>query len=332
MQFLQLDTIEAARRCIQQHLVPSPLIRLSGDGYCSGLAVKPEYLQPSGSFKIRGAVNSVLQLTDEQKSRGVVAYSTGNHAQAVGLAAKAAGTPATIVMSPDVPDYKLLATCRLGARVVMAESSSEVRRRLAEDIANKEGLTLIPPYDDPAVIAGQGTIGLEILDEETPAAIYVPVGGGGLIAGIAAAIKQREPSVRILGVEPAEENDTYLSWRAGQRIGLSRSSNSIADAIKVQIPGQMTFPLIRRYVDDIVLVDDHQIIAAMRLYFRKTGHRLEPAGATALAAAISGRAAGSGPVVCIASGQNITLERFEQLTGTASKAPLSVDGNVATLP
>jgi threonine dehydratase len=332
MQLLQLDTIEAARRRIQQHLVPTPLIRLGGDGYCSGLAVKPEYLQHGGSFKIRGAVNSVLQLTDEQKSRGVIAYSTGNHAQAVGLAAKAAGTSATIIMSPDVPDYKLLATCQLGARVVMAESSSEARRRLAEDIANKEGLTLIPPYDDPAVMAGQGTIGLEILEEDIPAAVYVPVGGGGLIAGIAAAIKQREPSVRILGVEPAKENDAYLSWRADQRIALPRSSNSIADAIKVQILGQMTFPLMRRYVDDIVLVEDHQIIAAMRLYFRKTGHRLEPAGATALAAAISARAASPGTVVCIGSGQNIALERFEQLTGTTSQAELSVDGNVAMQP
>lgn len=308
---LGLGTIEAARRRLRPHLVPTALVGLEG----GELAVKPEYLQPGGSFKIRGAFNCILQLADEQKQRGVVAYSTGNHAQAVALAAQAVSTRATIVMSPDVPDHKLTATCRLGAHVVMAASTSEARRRAAEDIAAREGLVLIPPYDDLAVVAGQGTIGLEILDQRVPAAVYVPVGGGGLIAGIAAAVKQRAPSVRIIGVEPKAENDAYLSWNAGNRIGLPRPSRSIADAIKVQIPGETTFALMRRYVDDMVLVDDAEIVEAMRHYHRETGHRLEPAGAAALAAALGRPRGGVGAVVCIGSGGNVAVERFEELVG-----------------
>lgn len=306
---LALEKIEAARRRLQPHLVPTGLVGLRG----GELAVKPEYLQSGGSFKIRGALNCILQLTDDQKRRGVVAYSTGNHAQAVALAAKSVNTQATIVMSPDVPDYKLLATRRLGAHVVMAASTSEARRQFAEDIAVKEGLALIPPYDDLAVMAGQGTIGLEILDQTVPSAIYVPVGGGGLIAGIAASVKQRAPSVRIVSVEPRAENDAYLSWHAGRRIALPQPSQSIADAIKVQIPGETTFSLMRRYVDDMVLVDDAEIVEAMRLYYRHTGHRLEPAGAAALAAAVGRPCGGTGAVVCIGSGGNIAAERFDEL-------------------
>lgn len=316
MGFLYLDDIEQARARIQAQLTPTPLVALNLTDSSHRIAVKPEHLQPTGSFKIRGASNCVARLTDEQKQRGVIAYSTGNHAQAVALAAKSAGTRATIVMSPDVPQHKVERTRDLGARVLMAEPTSEARRKLAEECASTEGLTLIPPYDDLTVMAGQGTIGLEILDETVPSTVYVPVGGGGLIAGIAAAIKQKEPSVRLVGVEPIEENATFRSWAAGQRVGLPGPSASIADAIKVQIPGEKTFPLIQRYVDDIVLVDDARIIDAMRLYFRQTGYRLEPAGAAALAAALDATMpAGSDPAVCIATGQNVTGARFNELTG-----------------
>jgi len=316
MTVLPLADIQQARLRIERQIVPTPLIDLALPGSAT-VSVKPEYLQPTGSFKIRGAINRIAQLTPRQKLRGVVAYSTGNHAQAVALAAKAAVTQATIVMSPDVPDYKVAATRKLGARILMTEPTSEARRALAERCARDEGLVLIPPYDDLAVMAGQGTIGLEILDEGMPRAVYVPVGGGGLIAGIAAAIKQTAPSVRIVGVEPVEENDTFLSLAAGRRISLAGPSGSIADAIKVQVPGEKTFALMQRYVDDVVLVEDEQIVDAMRLYFQHTGHRLEPAGAVALAGMLKSTdaTAGEGRVICIGTGRNVAEDLFSGLTG-----------------
>ncbi|MHB0767487.1 threonine ammonia-lyase [Bradyrhizobium sp. 5.13L] len=315
MTFLPLEEIQQAHTRIQGRIATSPLINLGLSQAGHAIYVKPEHLQPTGSFKIRGATNAIAQLSDAQRQRGVIAYSTGNHAQAVALAAKTAGAAATIVMSPDVPEHKVEKTQSLGARVLMAETSSEARRRLAEQHATTEGLALIPPYDHPAVMAGQATIGLEILNEMLPAMVYVPVGGGGLIAGIAAAIKQQEPSVRIIGVEPREELDTFESLIAGRRIGLPGPSSSIADAIKVQIPGENTFPLMQRYVDDIVLVDDSQIVEAMRQYFSKTGYRLEPAGAAALAAVLASTDAvgTAGKIVCIGTGQNVTEDRFQQL-------------------
>ena len=314
---LALEDVEAAHARIREKLVPTHLVALDLPGLDRRITVKPEYLQPTGSFKFRGASNYIARLTEEQKRRGVIAYSTGNHAQAVALAAKVADVRSTIVMSPDVPVHKVDRTRDLGAHVLMAEPSSEARRRLAEECARNDGMILIPPYDDLTVMAGQGTIGLEILEETIPSIVYVPIGGGGLIAGIAAAIKQRERSVCVIGVEPTEENDTYRSWAAGTRIGLSGPSASIADAIKVQTPGEKAFPLMQRYVDDIVLIDDRQIIEAMRLYFRQTGYRLEPAGAIALAAALHApddRYA-AGVVVCIATGQNVTHDCFAELTG-----------------
>lgn len=316
MTYLALDDIEQAHARIHPHLTPTPLIALDLPETGRRISVKPEHLQPTGSFKIRGASNCVARLTDEQKQRGVIAYSTGNHAQAVAMAARAAGIPATIVMSPDVPQHKLERTRALGARLMMAEPTSEARRKLAEQYAGYEGLTLIPPYDDLTVMAGQGTIGLEILDEVIPSTVYVPIGGGGLIAGIAAAIKQKEPFVRVVGVEPVDENAAFRSWAVGQRVGLPGPSASIADAIKVQIPGEKTFPLMQRYVDDIVLVDEARIVDAMRLYFQMTGYRLEPAGAAALAAAMdANNTAIADPVICIGTGQNVTSERFSELVG-----------------
>jgi len=170
----------------------------------------------------------------------------------------------------------------------------------------------------------QATIGLEILDEITPATVYVPVGGGGLIAGIAAAVKHKRCAVRIVGVEPRSENDAFMSWRAGERIGLPRPSPSIADAIKVQIPGELTFPLMRLHVHDMVLVDDAEIVDAMRLYVDRTGHRLEPAGAAALAAAMTRTSHGRGSIVCLGSGQNVTPERFQELKLKAGENGLEI--------
>jgi threonine dehydratase len=313
---LPLADIEHARERIASALNPTPLVDLHLD-LPYAVLVKPEHRQPTGSFKIRGATNAIALLSTEQKARGVIAYSTGNHAQAVAQSARTGRTRATIVMSPDAPEDKVARTRALGASVLMAEPTSEARRRLAEERAATEGLALIPPYDDFTVMAGQGTIGLEILDETKPAAVLVPVGGGGLIAGIAAAIKARAPSVRIIGVEPQGEDDTFRSFRAGRRLAGAGPSASIADAIKVQMPGEKAFALIMQHVDDVVLVSEAHIVDAMRLYRARTGARLEPAGAVAIAAVLehSGRAGRAAPIVCIATGENITPDRFARLAG-----------------
>ena len=252
---------------------------LQAEGSARRIWLKAENLQPTGSFKIRGATNAIAGLSPMQKARGVVAYSTGNHAQAVALAAQRAGIRATIVMSPDVPSSKIDATMRLGAEVLMADSSSEARRLFTERYAAKHELALIPPYDDYSVMAGQASIGLEILSECQPSAVIVPIGGGGLIAGIATAVKQASPKTRVIGVEPEWENDAYLSFRQGRRLALPKPSASVADASKVQIIGKRTFPLIQQYVDDIVLVSEEQIIQAIPFAEEHTGGSVEPAGA-----------------------------------------------------
>jgi threonine dehydratase len=295
----------------QTPLVPTPYHTPAG----SPILIKAENLQPTGSFKIRGATHAIAQLTPTQRAAGVIAYSTGNHAQAVALAARRLAVRATIVMSPDVPAYKVAATEALGALVIMAAPSSAARRELAEELARSEGLSLIPPYDHLDVLAGQGTIGLEILEACRPGAIWVPIGGGGLIAGIATAVKQVDPSVLIIGVEPEWENDAYQSFHTGQRVSLPTSSASIADAIRVQTLGDLTLPLIRQYVDDVVTVSEEAIAAATRLAAESIHLILEPAGALGLAASLQySRALADGrPAVVIGSGGNIPLDRLSAL-------------------
>jgi threonine dehydratase len=311
---IPLQRIQQARTLLTGKALVTPLLPMHSVTTPAGnpIYLKAENLQPGGSFKIRGASYCLSRLTDRQRASGVVAYSTGNHAQAVALAAKQLGTHATIVMSPDAPDFKIEATRRYGATVVMAESSSEARRLLAEELAHSQGLSLIPPYDHPDVIAGQGTIGLETLDQMSPvipSAVFVPIGGGGLIAGIAAAIKQSTSAVRIIGVEPEWENDAWQSFQVGHRVTLPASSKSIADAIRVQLLGDLTYPLIRTYVDEIVTVSETEIAAATLLTATEAHLMVEPSGALGLAAALHYQASlpPDQPVICIASGGNTTL-------------------------
>lgn len=303
---LSLEELQRARLSLKGKALYTPLVPVDA----TPILLKAENLQPSGSFKIRGALHSMAGLTG-----GVVAYSTGNHAQSVAMAARQQGLSATIVMSPDAPAFKLEATRRLGAEVVMAEPTSQARRLLAEEIARTERRHLIPPYDHPAVMAGQGTIGLEILEQCAPAAIFVPIGGGGLIAGIAAAVKQSAPDVRVIGVEPELENDAWQSFHRGERVALPTASDSIADAIRVQMLGDLTFPLIRQYVDEIVTVSEEEIAGATVLAAERARLLLEPAGALGLAAALAYRGAlpPDRSVVAIASGGNMTLDRLWQL-------------------
>lgn len=289
---------------------------ISVNGRSRTIYLKAENLQPTGSFKIRGATAAVSNLSAEQRSRGVVAYSTGNHAQAVALAAQRTSVPATIIMSPDVPAEKIDGTRRYGVDVLMAEPTSEARRKLAEQHASEHRLALIPPYDDYTVISGQASIGIEIMSQCKPSAVFVPIGGGGLIAGIAAAIKQLSPATRVIGVEPEWENDAWQSLRKGERVALSSPSQTVADAIKVQLIGEKTFPLIQRYVDDIVLVSEQQIINAIPFAEQHTGASVEPAGAVAVAAALWKST--EQDVVAIVTGANISPERRKSLAARMS--------------
>ncbi|WP_206951706.1 threonine ammonia-lyase [Trinickia acidisoli] len=314
---LPLSDIRAAADFLAGKLGASALVGVNRWRTASNapIVVKAESLMPTGSFKIRGATWCIATLTADERARGVIAYSTGNHAQAVAKAATDEGIGATIVMSPDVPRAKIDATEAWGACVVMAEPSSHARRALAESLAQSHGYTLIAPYDDWRVMAGQASIGVELLrqcGDDPPAAVFVPIGGGGLIAGVAAAIKQLAPQVAVIGVEPALEDDAARSLRAGRIVSMAAPSASMADAIKVQCVGDLTFPLIRRYVDDIVTVDEAQIACACRRYFNEAKLVVEPGGAVALAAAFESRLAvrSGARVAVLACGGNVTLERL----------------------
>lgn len=307
-----------AHQLLGQHLRPTPVIELDRVHSPSGqsILVKAEALQPTGSFKIRGALHVLGSLSEDERRQGVIAYSTGNHAQAVAMAARRFGTRAVIVMSPDAPESKIAATRGFGAEIVMAEPTSAARRALAEQVARDRGLRLVPPYDDAQVITGQGTIAVELIQQLSDmAAVFVPIGGGGLISGVAAALKQLKPGIRIIGVEPELENDAQQSFAAGRRIALPGPSASSADAIKVQMLGDLTFPLIQRHVDSIVSVNESQIIEAMRLALAHARLWLEPAGAVALAAALAydEPAGGKPPLVAIGSGGNVDPDRARQL-------------------
>ena len=319
-----IGRLREARRAVARHIRPTPLV--PGDGLISRggnpILLKAENLQPSGSFKIRGALHVISGLSADQCKRGVIAYSTGNHAQAVAIAARKFGTTATIVMSPDAPPAKIARTRKLGAEVIMAEPTSLARRLLAEALSHERELTLVPPYDHPGVIVGQGTLALELLDQGSarPAAVFLPIGGGGLIAGVAACLKQLDPGIKVIGVEPEWENDAKQSFQSGRRVTLETPSASIADAIKIQTLGSLTFPLIQRYVDEVVTVTEDEIVNALRIAFSTTRMALEPAGAVALAAALTygGSVHPDGPVITVASGGNVDLRHLCSLMASAA--------------
>ncbi len=242
---LTFDRIHAAHEILATRLLPTPLIAFTEEKLLGDVWLKCECLQPTGSFKIRGATFRISQLSREQKAAGVIAYSTGNHAQAVAKAAADANISAVIVMSPDASDHKILGTKRWGAEIIMAAPSSTSRRTLSESMATQTGATLIPPYIDFDVMAGQGSIACELqsqLASLKDSTHYVPVGGGGLLAGVATAAKAIDAACRVIGVEPELENDAARSFARGSIVMSEGPSASIADAIKVQALGELTFP------------------------------------------------------------------------------------------
>ncbi|GGL61965.1 serine/threonine dehydratase [Streptomyces fumigatiscleroticus] len=276
--------------------------------------VKCENFQRVGAFKFRGAYNAASRLTPGQIARGLAAYSSGNHAQAVALAARELGTTAVILMPEDTPRAKVEATLGYGAEVVTYDRYTGDRVAIGEALAAERGLALIPPYEHPHVIAGQGTAALELIEEVGELdALVVPVGGGGLIAGSATAAKGLLPGIRVIGVEPEAGDDTKRSLRASRRISVP-VPRTIADGQAADIPGELTFSLNRKLVDEIVLVGEDEIRDAMRTAFERMKIVTEPSGATPLAALLAGRVdAVPRRVGVIVSGGNIGAGRFAEL-------------------
>ena len=276
--------------------------------------VKCENLQRVGAFKFRGAYNAISRLSPEQRARGIAAYSSGNHAQAVALAARELGIGAVILMPADTPTSKMAAVVGYGAEVVTYDRYTEDRTALGEKLAADRGLALIPPYEHPHVIAGQGTAALELLEEAGDLdALVVPVGGGGLMAGTATVAKGLLRDVRVIGVEPEAGDDTKRSLAAGERVSIP-VPRTIADGQAADIPGTLTFSINRRLVDEIALVGDDDIRAAMRFAFDRMKIVVEPSGATGIAALLADRVH---PVPArigvIVSGGNVDSSRFAEL-------------------
>jgi threonine dehydratase len=303
-----LDKIRAAQQRLRGVALRTPLLATSlPEGQ---VFLKPENLQPIGSFKLRGAYNKIASLSPEQRSRGVIAYSSGNHAQGVAYAARAMGCNATIVMPSNSPALKLQKTKALSADVVIVGPSSDERKARAEELARDRGLALIPPYDDEAIIAGQGTAGLEILEDLSDVdAVLVAVGGGGMISGIATAIKNLHPSARVYGVESELAAKGKASFEAGHRVTFpaEETSRTIADGLRTQSVGECNFEHIQKYVDGFISVSEDEIRDSVRRLALDAHLIAEPSGAITLAAFLYHRdeLAVGDRIVCIVSGGNI---------------------------
>ena len=315
---LTLDDVVSARRVIAGRLHRTPLILSAALSAQVGapLYLKLENWQKTGSFKPRGVLNKIASLSHAERARGLITASAGNHAQALAWAAAAEGIACTVVMPQTAPAAKLAATGGYGGTIVLEPSTLTVFNR-AQALSDEYGYTFVAPFDDPAVVAGQGTVGLEILDDLPEiGTIVVPIGGGGLIAGIGLAIKSQRPNVRIVGVEPTGAAKMWRSRQEGHAVRLDKVQ-TIADGLSAPFAGEVPFGLVQQYVDDLVLVDEADILLAMTLILERCKLLAEPAGAAALAALLSGAAkvSGQAPVVVILSGGNIDAARLAQLLG-----------------
>ena len=307
--------IDAAARRIRGTVRRTPLVDVT-DVAGRPLRLKCENLQVAGAFKIRGASNLVTQIASGSDVRGVITYSSGNHAQAVACAARGLGLPAVVVMPETAPGVKVAGTRSYGAEVLFEGTTSVERRRRAEAVAAERGLTMVPPFDHPEIIAGQGTVGREIL-EDRPAVdtVYAPIGGGGLIAGVAAAVKQQRPAARIVGVEPVGAAAMARSVEAGAPVTLD-TVESIADGLLPVRPGDLTFAHVAAFVDDIVTVEDDAIAAAVRWLATRAKLVVEPSGAATVAAVLFSErsdAGRDGATVAVLSGGNIAPEKLAAL-------------------
>jgi threonine dehydratase len=314
---IELADVEAAAQRLRgvAHRTPVFTSRTLDERVGAGVHLKAECLQRGGAFKFRGAYNKIASLPEEVRARGVLAYSSGNHAQAVAIAARMLETSATIVMPEDAPRAKLDATRGYGAEIVFYDRWTQSREEIGAQLSEERGLALVRPYDDPLVMAGQGTTALELL-EDVPALdlLIAPVGGGGLIAGCATVAKALRTGIRVVGVEPEAGNDTARSLAAGERVHIE-VPRTIADGLQASAPGELTFAVNRERVDDIVTVSDEEILDAMAFLFDRLKLVVEPSGAVGLAALFAGRAHGA-CVGVVLSGGNVGVARFAELLGS----------------
>jgi threonine dehydratase len=309
---ITLEQIRAAVRRVAPIARVTPLVDVSRPAGVP-LWLKCESLQPGGAFKIRGAYNMVAQLSADERRRGVITYSSGNHGQAMALAARELGAPAVVVMPTTAPRIKIEGAQSYGAEVIFEGTTSIERRARAEREAEARGLTMVPPFDHEWIIAGQATAGLEILEQlPAVATVLVPIGGGGLIAGVAAAIKLSRPAVTVVGVEPDGAAKMKASVEAGHPVTLDRTE-TIADGLMPVRPGDLTFAHVRRFVDRIVTVTDLQIIDAVLWLFSNAKIVAEPSGAATVAAALVAKPRFAAPVVAIVSGGNIGMDKLQEL-------------------
>jgi threonine dehydratase len=311
---VSLDDIRLAAGRIRSLVRKTPLLEVERHrptdvqaGLQPRLYLKCECFQPGGAFKIRGACNMIAQLSPEARSAGVITYSSGNHGQAVAIVAEAFKAPAVIVMPETTPRVKVDGVRRHGAEVVFAGTTSTDRKVRAEDIARSRGLAIIPPFDHPWIIAGQGTTGLEILEQHSQVrSIYVPMGGGGQIAGVSAAVKRMRSSVRIVGVEPVRAARMTASLAAGSPVALPTTA-SIADGLLTLRPGDLTFAHVQAFVDDVVTVTDEELASAMKWLFYEAKIVVEPSGAATVAAALR---TNEPDTVAVVSGGNVDADVF----------------------
>jgi threonine dehydratase len=319
---VSIDRIRAAAKQLRGVALRTPLVAFGRPEDQTWL--KAESLQPIGAFKIRGAYVAVASLAAAERARGVITYSSGNHAQGVARAARLLGAPCVVVMPDDAPEIKRDRVAADGAEVVIVGPASEERRRVAEQLAAERGLTVIPPFDDDRIIAGQGTVGLEIVEDLADlAAVVVPIGGGGLASGVGAAVRALRPEARIVGVEPELAADARDSLAAGRIVEWPADlvSRTIADGTRTQALGARTFAHLRAHVDVIVTVTEAEIVASVRLAAEESRLVVEPSGALALAALrYRSREASleglDGPVVAVASGGNVDPQRYRDYLGT----------------
>ncbi|HEY1242942.1 MAG TPA: threonine/serine dehydratase [Bryobacteraceae bacterium] len=307
---IQADDVRAAAERIRPLARRTPVFASAGFDSEAGVRVffKCENLQRGGAFKIRGAANLILSLPEAALCRGVLAYSSGNHAQAVAIAARHVGAASTIVMPEDAPRSKMESTRALGARIVTYNRLTDSRERIAGQIQKETGATLVPPFDHPMIMAGQGTAALELIDETGPLdALITPVGGGGLLSGSATIAKSLHPAIRVFGAEPQGANDTFLSLLAGERVAVQ--PDTIADGLRSPKPGELTFPVIRQLVERVALVSDDEIRAAVKFLLLRLKILVEPSGAAGAAAVLFRKLPpGLRTVGVILSGGNVDFE------------------------
>lgn len=313
--------VEAAMGRLAGRVVRTPLLEspLLSERLGFRLLIKAEPLQRTGSFKIRGACNAIMLLDREARERGVVAYSSGNHAQGVAAAARLFGVRATIVMPDDAPRMKIEGTRAWGADVVLYDRRTGDREAIGVEIASRSGAEIIRPYDDARVAAGQGTVGLEIAEQVAAAGlradtVVVPCGGGGLSAGIALALAEKSPETRLWTAEPEGFDDTARSLASGERVGNKPGAVSICDALLAPAPGELTLPILQRLAAGGVAASDAAVRLAMRTLFAQFKLVVEPGGAVALAALLDGRPVDHGDVVvCVSSGGNVDAALFAKM-------------------